>query len=126
MRRGPFVVGDPVLLIDRKKRRYLVDLKAGAEFHSHAGVLAHDAVIGAEEGDAIRSSRGAYFTAIRPTFGDFVLKMPRGAQVIYPKDLGPILMQADIFPDARVLESGLGLRSAFGHSPQGGRRHCRV
>ena len=56
----------------------------------------------------VRSTKGATFTAFRPTLSDFVLKMPRGAQVIYPKDLGPILMLADIFPGARVLESGVG------------------
>jgi tRNA (adenine57-N1/adenine58-N1)-methyltransferase len=108
MSRGPLQAGEPVLLIDRKRRRYLVDLAPGAEFHSHAGVLSHDSVIGAAEGDAHRSSRGAEFIAVRPTFADYVLKMPRGAQVIYPKDIGAILVQADIFPGARVLESGLG------------------
>lgn len=101
-------VGDSVLLIDRKKRRYLVDLVAGGEFHSHAGVVGHDELIGAPEGSVVRSSRGAVFTVVRPTLADFVLKMPRGAQVIYPKDLGPILVLADIFPGARVFESGLG------------------
>lgn len=108
MSRGPLREGEPVLLIDRKHRRYLVDLLAGAEFHSHAGVLAHDAVIGSEEGASHRSSRGGNFVAVRPTFADYVLKMPRGAQVIYPKDIGAILMQADIFAGARVFESGLG------------------
>lgn len=104
----PFVDGDQVLLVDAKKRRYLVTLAAGGEFHTHAGVIAHDDVIGASEGASFRSSHGSAFLAIRPTLADFVLKMPRGAQVIYPKDLGPILMLADIFPGARVLESGVG------------------
>lgn len=104
----PFVEGDQVLLIDAKKRRYLVTLTAGGEFHTHAGVIAHDDVLGAAEGTSFRSSRGATMLAIRPTLAEFVLKMPRGAQVIYPKDLGPILMLADIFPGARVLESGVG------------------
>ncbi len=106
--RGPFSAGEPVLLIDRKKRRYLVDLADGEEFHTHSGVVAHDEIIGAEEGTTFRSSRGMAFTVVRPTFTDFVLKMPRGAQVIYPKDIGPILVLADIFSGARVLESGLG------------------
>ncbi|MCH7789363.1 MAG: tRNA (adenine-N1)-methyltransferase, partial [Acidobacteria bacterium] len=97
-----------VLLIDRKKRRYLIDLTDGGEFHSHAGVLGHNALIGSPEGMAYRSSRGAEFIAVRPTLTDFVLKMPRGAQVIYPKDLGPMLFMADIHPGMRVLESGIG------------------
>ena len=106
--RGPLEPGEAVLLIDRKKRRYLVDLVTGDEFHTHSGVVPHDELIGAEEGTTFRSSRGMVFTMVRPTLTDFVLKMPRGAQVIYPKDIGPILVIADIFPGARVLESGLG------------------
>jgi tRNA (adenine57-N1/adenine58-N1)-methyltransferase catalytic subunit len=103
-----FAPGDQVLLIDAKKRRYLVTLEPGGEFHTHAGVVAHDDLIGQAEGSSFRSSRGATMLAIRPTLAEFVLKMPRGAQVIYPKDLGPLLMLADIFPGARVLESGVG------------------
>ena len=104
----PFAEGEQVLLIDTKKRRYLITLTVGKEFHSHSGTVGHDAVIGAEEGTTFRSSHGMHYTVIRPTLSEFVLKMPRGAQVIYPKDLGPILMLADIFPGARVLESGIG------------------
>jgi tRNA (adenine57-N1/adenine58-N1)-methyltransferase len=100
--------GEQILLIDTKKRRYLLTLTAGKEFHSHSGTVAHDAVIGCPEGTSFRSSHGMYYTVIRPTLSEFILKMPRGAQVIYPKDLGPILMLADIFPGARVLESGVG------------------
>ena len=108
MSRGPFAAGDRVLLLDTKRRRHLVVLKDGGEFHSHAGVLAHDALIGAEEGVRVRTTKGARLVAVRPTLADFVLEMPRGAQVIYPKDLGPILVHADVFPGARVLESGVG------------------
>jgi tRNA (adenine57-N1/adenine58-N1)-methyltransferase len=104
----PLQEGDLVLLVDAKRRRYLVTLAADGEFHSHAGVLPHSALIGQEEGVTVRSSGGMRMLAIRPTLSEFVLKMPRGAQVIYPKDLGPILMLADIFPGARVLESGVG------------------
>ena len=104
----PFEAGEPALLIDRKRRRYLFDLAAGREFHTHTGVIAHDDIIGASEGTRLRSTRGTYFLALRPTLADAVLKMPRGAQVIYPKDIGPILMLADIFPGARVLEAGVG------------------
>lgn len=103
-----FAGGDRVLLIDHKKRRYLVVLKPSGEFHSHAGIVPHDDIIGQPEGTTIRSTRTQSYLAIRPTLSDFVLKMPRGAQVIYPKDLGPILMLADLFPGARVLESGIG------------------
>jgi tRNA (adenine57-N1/adenine58-N1)-methyltransferase len=107
-RSGELCAGEPVLLIDRKRRRYLIDLEAGGEFHSHSGVLPHDELIGNPEGELYRSSRGMVFIALRPTITDYVLKMPRGAQVVYPKDIGAILIQADIFPGARVLESGLG------------------
>jgi tRNA (adenine57-N1/adenine58-N1)-methyltransferase len=103
-----FAIGDRVLLIDVKKRRYLITLKEGGEFHSHAGFVPHDLIIGSSEGCTVRSTRNQGYLAVKPTLSDFVLKMPRGAQVIYPKDLGPILMLADIFPGARVLESGVG------------------
>lgn len=104
----PLKAGERVLLFDAKDRRYLVTLAPGAEFHTHSGPVSHDAIIGADEGLLVRSSRGARFTVVRPTLAEVILKMPRGAQVIYPKDLGPILMLADIFPGATVLESGLG------------------
>ena len=104
----PFQPGERAMLIDRKKRRYLVALTPGAEFHTHAGFVPHDEVIGQSEGATLRSTRGGTYTVFRPTLSDFVIEMPRGAQVIYPKDLGPMLMLADIFPGARVLESGIG------------------
>lgn len=104
----PFAAGDRVLLLDRKARRYLVTLKEGGEFHTHAGFVRHDDVLGRQEGVELRSTAGAWYQAVRPTLSDFVLKMPRGAQVIYPKDLGPILLLADVFPGARVLEAGVG------------------
>ena len=103
-----FADGEQVLLIDTKKRRYLITLAADKEFHSHSGTVAHSAIIGTAEGTTFRSSHGMYYTVIRPTLAEFVLKMPRGAQVIYPKDLGPMLLLADVFPGARVLESGIG------------------
>jgi tRNA (adenine57-N1/adenine58-N1)-methyltransferase catalytic subunit len=104
----PFAVGDKVLLIDSKKRWYLLTLKEGGEFHSHSGYVSHDDLIGHEDGAVVTSTRGSRYDAFRPTLADFILKMPRGAQVIYPKDLGPILMLADVFPGAKVLESGIG------------------
>lgn len=104
----PFEAGERALLFDTKGRRYLVSLAPGGEFHTHAGPVVHDDVIGREEGVSVRSGRGTRYTAVRPTLAEVVLKMPRGAQVIYPKDLGPILLLADVFPGARILESGLG------------------
>jgi tRNA (adenine57-N1/adenine58-N1)-methyltransferase len=103
-----FADGDRVLIVDSKQRRYLIALQAGGEFHSHAGYVPHDSIIGLHDGATVRSTRGSPYLVLRPTLAEFVLKMKRGAQVIYPKDLGPILMLADIFPGAKVLESGVG------------------
>ncbi|MGH9165444.1 MAG: hypothetical protein ACRDZW_08045, partial [Acidimicrobiales bacterium] len=104
----PFAPGDSVLLLDRKGRRYLLSLTEGASFHTHSGFVDHGAFLGHDEGIVARSTGGAWYQAVRPTLSDFVLKMPRGAQVIYPKDLGQILVQADIFAGAAVLEAGVG------------------
>lgn len=103
-----FVAGDRALLIDSKRRRYVVELKEGGEFHSHAGFVSHSDIIGHREGFRVESTRGARYVVLRPTLEDFVIEMPRGAQVIYPKDLAPICMLADIGPGVRVLESGVG------------------
>ncbi len=103
-----FAAGERVLLVDNKQRRYLITLAEGAEFHSHAGFIPHADLIGRQEGMIAKSTKGASYTALRPTLEDFVLEMPRGAQVIYPKDLAPICMLADIGPGVRVLESGVG------------------
>ncbi|MFM8652000.1 MAG: tRNA (adenine-N1)-methyltransferase [Acidimicrobiaceae bacterium] len=103
-----FAYGEKVLLIDAKKRRYLFTLKVGGEFHTHSGFLSHGEVVGSQEGSVLRSTKGAEFIVLRPTLEDFVIQMPRGAQVIYPKDLAPICMMADIYPGAKVFESGLG------------------
>ena len=105
---GALAGGERVLLIDPKERRYLLTLVAGAQFHTHAGILAHDDLIGAPEGSTVTGSTGRNFVVLRPTLADVVLKMPRGARVIYPKDLGAILMAADIGPGQRVLEAGVG------------------
>lgn len=103
-----FVAGDLVLLVDRRGRRYLLTLEPGGEFHSHHGPLGHDEIIGADEGIEVETTQGKRFRAFRPTLAEFSLKMPRGATVVYPKDIGPILVHADIFPGARVLEAGTG------------------
>ncbi|MGH9080148.1 MAG: tRNA (adenine-N1)-methyltransferase [Acidimicrobiales bacterium] len=100
--------GDRVLLVDAKGRRYLITLRPGASFHTHAGIVEHDNLIGSPEGATVLGSTGRRFLVVRPTLSDTVLKMPRGAQVIYPKDLGAILMEADIAGGARVLEAGVG------------------
>ncbi|MFZ9040807.1 MAG: tRNA (adenine-N1)-methyltransferase [Ilumatobacteraceae bacterium] len=100
--------GDRVMLLDAKKRRYLVVLQPGGEFHTHAGFVPHDSIIGCAEGAIVTSTKGAEYTVLRPTLEDYVLEMPRGAQVIYPKDLAPICMLADIGPGSRVFETGLG------------------
>jgi tRNA (adenine57-N1/adenine58-N1)-methyltransferase len=102
------VVGEKALLLDSKKRRYLIDLTEDGEFHSHAGFVSHSDIVGQPEGVVVRSTKGSEYIALRPTLEDFVVEMPRGAQVIYPKDLAPICMFADIGPGARVFESGIG------------------
>ena len=104
----PFAYGDKVLLLDNKQRRYLITLAEGGEFHSHTGFFAHSDLVGRLEGVVVTSTKGTPYTALRPTLEDFVVEMPRGAQVIYPKDLAPICMLADIGPGVRVLESGVG------------------
>ncbi len=106
--RGPLRSGERVLLVDARRRRYLTTLHTGGSFHTHAGIVAHDDLIGGPEGVEVSSTTGRRFVAVRPTMADTVLKMPRGAQVIYPKDLGAILIAADIGPGARVLEAGVG------------------
>lgn len=104
----PLSEGDLVQLLDSKGRKYQVTLQAGKEFHSHSGFVLHDDIIGEPEGSTIRTTRGQAYMVLRPTLSEFILKMPRGAQVIYPKDIGPLLMIADIGPGVRVLESGVG------------------
>ena len=105
---GKLAAGDRVLLVDNKGRRHLVMLEAGGQFHTHAGIVAHDDLIDHDDGTTVRTSRGSRLVAVRPTLAEYVLEMPRGAQVIYPKDIGPILVLADVFPGARILESGVG------------------
>lgn len=103
-----FEPGDKALLTDRRARRYMLTLKEGAAFHFHKGIVQHDAIIGLPDGSRVTSTGSEVLTVFRPTYADYVLKMPRGAQVIYPKDVAIMLMQADIYPEARVLEAGIG------------------
>lgn len=104
----PFVVDERIIVVDSKGRQYMVKLAIDGEFHTHTGFVPHSDLLGQEEGITVRSTNGARYTAMRPSLSDFVMRMPRGAQVIYPKDLGPILMLADIAPGVRVLEAGVG------------------
>lgn len=103
-----FQGGEQVLLIDQRGRRHLFLLRRGDTFHCDRGFIQHDAVIGIPDGSWVRTSRGARYVALRPTLAEYVLDMPRGAQVIYPKDLAMAIFWADIFPGARVLEAGMG------------------
>ena len=100
--------GERVLLTDNRDRRYLIVLATGKQFHSHLGAIEHDDLIGGPEGATVKTTNGARLTAFRPTLSDFVLKMKRGAQVVYPKDIGLILVYADVFPGATVVEAGSG------------------
>jgi tRNA (adenine57-N1/adenine58-N1)-methyltransferase len=105
---GEFQDGELALLIDQRGRRHLFTLRKGEVFHSDRGWIPHDAVIGRPDGSWVRTSRGIRYVALRPTLAEYVLDMPRGAQVLYPKDLAMVLFWADIFPGARVLEAGMG------------------
>jgi tRNA (adenine57-N1/adenine58-N1)-methyltransferase len=100
--------GEQVLLIDTRGKRHLIFLRKSETFHSDRGWIPHDTIIGQPEGSWVRSSMGLRYLALRPTLAEYVLEMPRGAQVIYPKDLAVILFWADIGPGARVLEAGTG------------------
>lgn len=103
-----FHTGDLALLIDRKARRYMITLAEGETYHCHLGRLQHDQLIGNSIGGWYRTDKSHTLLAVRPTLGDFVRQMPRGPQIIYPKDLGNIVNFADIFPGATVIEGGLG------------------
>ena len=105
---GPLEAGERVLLLDVKGRRYLIRLEEGGTFHFHGGQIAHSALIGGEEGAEVETQTGARLLVFRPRLADFVVKMPRGAQVVYPKDIGAILVEADMSPGSAVLEAGTG------------------
>lgn len=107
-RTGPFAIGDRVQLTDAKGRHYTMILTTGGEFHTHRGIVSHDAVIGSPEGCVVKATNGDAFLVLRPLLIDYVMSMPRGAQVIYPKDAAQIIHEGDIFPGARVLEAGAG------------------
>jgi tRNA (adenine57-N1/adenine58-N1)-methyltransferase len=104
----PFQDGEHAFLIDQRGKRHLIMLRKGETFHSDRGWIAHESIIGQPDGSWLRSSKGTRYLALRPTLAEYVLDMPRGAQVIYPKDLAVVLFWADIYPGARVLEAGMG------------------
>jgi len=100
--------GERIHLVDKKRRQYALTLKAGETYQFSGQKIAHDAIIGRPDGTIVTLSGGKKMVAFRPTFGEYVVKMPRGAQVLYPKDLALIPMWADVYPGARVFEAGTG------------------
>jgi len=107
-RRGPFRAGDRVQLCDNRGRLHTITLTPGEEFHTHRGFYRHNDIIGMSEGSNISTSSGVEYQLLRPLLSDYVLSMPRGAAVVYPKDAAQIVGMADIFPGARVIEAGVG------------------
>ena len=119
---GPFREGDRVQLTGPKGRLHTVTLRADGELHTHHGVLRHADLIGQPDGSVATNSSGHDYLALRPLLRDFAMSMPRGAAIVYPKDAAQIVMQADIFPGAVVVEAGVGsgalslaLLRAIGH-----------
>ena len=106
-RRGVLRAGDQVQLTDPKGRMHTITLEAGKQFHTHKGILEHDALLGGPEGVVVAIGSASYL-ALRPLLPDYVLSMPRGAQVVYPKDAGQVVQMADVFPGAHVVEAGVG------------------
>lgn len=105
---GPFGYGDRVQLTGPKGRLNTVTLVPGGEFHSHRGMIAHADLVGLPDGSVVLNTNGEEYLALRPLLSDFVMSMPRGAAIVYPKDAAQILSLADIFPGARVVEAGVG------------------
>ncbi|WP_416549521.1 tRNA (adenine-N1)-methyltransferase [Leucobacter sp. BZR 635] len=106
--RGPFRFGDRVQLTGPKGRMNTITLEAGAEFHSHKGMIRHEDIVGLPDASVVENSSGEEYLALRPLLSDFVMSMPRGAAIVYPKDAAQIVSLADIFPGARVVEAGVG------------------
>ncbi len=108
LRRGPFSEGERIQLTDPKGRMHTITLGAGKQFHTHRGFLNHDDLIGAPDGSTVKNTVGIEYLALRPLLSDYVMSMPRGAAVVYPKDAGQIVTMADVFPGAVVVEAGVG------------------
>ena len=105
---GYFQVGDRVQLTDTKGKMYSFTITPGKEWHTHKGWINHDDLVGLPEGSVVTTTAGLKFTAFIPLLADYVLSMPRGATIVYPKDAAMIIGVADIYPGARVLEAGVG------------------
>ncbi len=103
-----FNYGDRVQLTDAKGKLHTITLKAGGEWHTHKGWLVHDQIVGAPQGSVVETTAGLKFLAFKPLLGDFVLSMPRGATIVYPKDAALIIGFADVAPGLNVLEAGVG------------------
>src|ERR1700750_1285555 len=108
VRRGPLQPGEWVRLTDTKGRRHNICLTPGKRFFTNKGSIDHDDLIGRQEGFSIPSSAGGEYLVFRPLLSEFVVSMPRGAAVVYPKDAAQIVAMADVFPGARVVEAGVG------------------
>jgi tRNA (adenine57-N1/adenine58-N1)-methyltransferase len=106
--RGPLRAGEWVRLTDSKGRRHNICLEPGKRFFSNKGHLDHDELLGRQEGFTVTSSAGGQYLVFRPLLSEFVVSMPRGAAVVYPKDAAQIVAMADIFPGADVVEAGVG------------------
>lgn len=105
---GPFAAGDRVQLTGPRGRLNTVTLQAGGEFHTHRGVVKHDTIIGQSDATVVTATNGDAYLALRPLLSDFVMSMPRGAAIVYPKDAAQIGALADVFPGATVVEAGVG------------------
>jgi tRNA (adenine57-N1/adenine58-N1)-methyltransferase len=105
---GFFSAGDRIQLTDPKGKMYTFTITPGKEWHTHKGWIVHNDLIGLPEGSVVSTSAGLQFTAFKPLLGDFVLSMPRGATIVYPKDAAMIITVADVFPGAKVIEAGVG------------------
>jgi tRNA (adenine57-N1/adenine58-N1)-methyltransferase len=105
---GYFEAGDRIQLTDPKGKLYSFTITPGKEWHTHKGWITHDDLIGMPEGSVVSTTAGLKFTAFKPLLADYVLTMPRGATIVYPKDAAMIVGVADIYPGARVLEAGVG------------------
>ena len=108
LRRGPFQVGERIQLTDPKGRLHTITLEPDKQFHTHRGYLRHNDLIGAPDGFTVTNTAGVEYLALRPLLADYVMSMPRGAAVVYPKDAGQIVTMGDIFPGAVVVEAGVG------------------
>jgi tRNA (adenine57-N1/adenine58-N1)-methyltransferase len=105
---GPFRLGDRVQLTGPKGRLHTITLREGGELHTHHGVLKHEQLVGQPDGSVVANSSGHEYLALRPLLRDFVMSMPRGAAIVYPKDAAQIIAEADVFPGAVVVEAGVG------------------